>query len=104
MEKRELTQELINEFKQKYPAGIYKTVIGDQIFIWRPLLRSEYVKLASDDKLDLLEKEELITSMCVLWPEMTLEEVKQLDAGIPTSIAESIMQKSGFEVASVEKL
>lgn len=103
-EPKVLTSEIIDKLKQENPRGIYKVIVTDEAFVVRTLERDEYVAISNNPETGISEKEELITEACVVWPKMTLKEVQKLPAGAPTTLAELIMQRSGFEAASVEKL
>ena len=99
-----LTSEIIDKLKEENPRGIYKVIVSDEVYIVRTLERDEYVKISNNPETGISEKEELITEACVVWPNMKLEDVQKLPAGAPTTLAELVMQRSGFEAASVEKL
>lgn len=69
---------------------------GEQEFAWRPLTRAEYKHLLMAE-LPPAELEELICQTCTLYPvdyDFSNCEV----AGIPTSLAREILEKSGFSV------
>lgn len=100
----ELTLDIINELKASNPRGIYKVVVMEDVFVIRTLNRDEYVDISNEEDTSVTEKEEIITATCVVWPQITLKEVEKLPAGAPTTLAEQIMLRSGFEAVSVEKL
>lgn len=99
-----LTQDIIDKLKEENPSGIYKTTIEDKVFVWRQLLRTEYVEIINQPDIDTFRKEEIITITCVVWPKITEADLKSLGAGVPTTLSENILSKSGFEATTVEKL
>jgi hypothetical protein len=91
------TQNMVEGWKSQYKA-IYLTEFDeDTIFIWRSLNRKEYKDIMKIENADQYYKEERICEKCVLWPKnysfMTMGNGK---AGVPSFIAEQIMDKSGF--------
>lgn len=76
---------------------IYITEILNQTFIFRTLNRFEYKQLISLTNVDALQREEVICQTVTLWPqEYTWKEMATTLAGIPSTYAEIIMEKSGF--------
>lgn len=101
----ELTDEKIVAWKKEHKK-IYKTVISDQVFIWKKLKRGDYIAIKGEvfdgittQQMAALMQEESIVKRCVLYPSgEKLEEVIDEYAGIATSLADSIMEKSGFPI------
>jgi len=86
----------IEQWKEKY-GSIYFTPFDDEIYIWRILQRQEYNAIISDRQLTALDREEIFTEKCVLYPRnYTREKMKEGKAGVPTLLNEMIMDKSGF--------
>lgn len=76
---------------------IYITEILNQTFIFRTLNRYEYKQLVTLQNIDALQREEIICQTVTLWPEnYTWKEMATTLAGVPSTYAEIIMEKSGF--------
>lgn len=70
---------------------------GD-VIIWRALIRKEYKDIMKIQGADNYYKEERICEKVVLWPEKYgFMQMAQGKAGIPTLVAELVMEKSGFQ-------
>ncbi len=85
----------INEWKEKY-GDLYFTPFDDGPYIWRKLARPEYRKFINDKTLDTLDREELITHAILLYPALTLEQIKNDAAGRASILSEQGMAKSAF--------
>lgn len=78
-------------------GDVYATEFDDEVFIWRTLSRLEYKEIIKIKNADPMYREERICEKCVLWPEQYDHRVMGLGkAGIPSLIAEQVMDKSGF--------
>lgn len=76
---------------------IYITEILNQTFIFRTLNRYEYKQLVTLQNVDALQREEVICQTVTLWPQnYTWKEMATTLAGVPSTYAEIIMEKSGF--------
>lgn len=86
----------IELLKQQY-RDVYQSEFEDDFFIWRPLSRQEFKSISKIQGADNHFKEERICEMCVLWPIGYDKPTMQMGkAGIPTLLAEQILDKSGF--------
>jgi hypothetical protein len=87
----------LEAWKSQFKA-IYLTEFDDEnVFIWRALNRKEYKDVMKIDNADQFYKEERICEKCVLWPQnFSFLAMSGGKAGIPSYIAEQIMDKSGF--------
>jgi hypothetical protein len=95
------TRREVEEWKQKYPKGVYFTPIENEVYIWRVLERREYNALINNKSLTTMDREEEITVMCVLYPRNLTREMLQTEkAGVPSLLSENIMDKSGFVAQS----
>lgn len=83
--------ELFFELKDEY-RNVFIHQIDDQIFFYRSLGRKEYKEILENEQLDDLAKEEVICSVCTLWPENF--DFENCDAGIPTVLAKAILKNS----------
>lgn len=82
--------------KQYGITKVYHTKILDRHFLFRTLNRAEYEQIASL-ALDSLTNEELICKTCVLWPyNYDYSAMGKDDAGYPGTLAQIIMENSGF--------
>lgn len=88
----------VEEWKSQFGGEVYLTEFEEEVFLWRPIKRKEYKEIAKIQNADSFYKEERIAERCVLYPEnynfMSMTAGK---AGIPTLLAELIMEKSGFQ-------
>ncbi|PFV35843.1 hypothetical protein [Bacillus thuringiensis] len=90
----------VEEWKERY-GGIYFTPFEGEPFVWRTLSRPEYREIIRDQTLTALDREEMFTEKCVLFPRnFTIEKMLKSRAGIPSLLSEMIMDKSGFVAQS----
>lgn len=91
------TIDKIEEWKSQF-GEIYLTEFEEDVFIWRALSRKEYKAIMKTDKADNFYKEERICDTVILYPQAyNYVAMGQGKAGIPTLIAELVMEKSGFQ-------
>lgn len=89
--------EEVEEWKSRY-GEVYLTEFEEDVFIWRSLTRKEYKEIMKIERADNYYKEERICDKVVIWPEgYNFLQMAQGKAGIPTLIAELVMEKSGFQ-------
>lgn len=87
---------LVEEWKSKY-GSVYLTEFEEEVFLWRTLTRKEYKEIMKVMQADTYYKEERICDKCILYPEeYNFLKMTHGKAGIPSLIAEQIMDKSGF--------
>lgn len=86
----DLTQIFLN--LQQQHRNVYVQQIEDQVFMFRPLGRSEYKQLAEDENFNDFQKEEILCQACTVWPENF--DFEECSAGIPTVLAKTIMKNS----------
>jgi hypothetical protein len=88
----------VEEWKSRFGDEVYLTEFEDDIFLWRPITRKEYKGVMKIQNADSFYKEERICEAVVLYPAnynfMVMTAGK---AGIPTLLAELVMEKSGFQ-------
>lgn len=88
----------VEEWKSQYSDEVYLTEFEEDIFLWRPITRKEYKGVMKIQNADSFYKEERICEAVVLYPAgynfMAMTAGK---AGIPTLLAELVMEKSGFQ-------
>lgn len=91
------TYEQIEAWKEQY-GDVYMTEYDDnEVYIWRTLTRAEYKQVMAMTNLSPAAREEKICHIAVLYPS-NFNELAQArgKAGVPTVLAEQIMEKSGF--------
>jgi hypothetical protein len=90
-------QEVIEQWKSEY-GEVYSTGFDkDELYIWRPLSRSEYIQLQlqmqQQDPENPVDYELVAVEMCLLWPQGCDLGKK---AGTVSTLHEHIMQNSNF--------
>ncbi len=93
-------EQLVNSWKEQF-GDVYVTEVGDETFYWRTLSRPEYKEIVNTDEMTVFEREETICTKCVLFPEQY--DFKNCHAGVPTLLAEQIMDFSGFALKQAPK-
>lgn len=91
----------VEAWKKLYNGhDVFITEIGSdnpKIFIYRTLNRFEYKQLVSMADTDPLQREEIICQAVTLWPKgYDWKDMAKVHAGLPSTYAEIIMEKSGF--------
>lgn len=88
----------IQAWKKEWDGyDIYVTEVLNDTFIFRTLNRFEYKQLITYQNLDALQREETICKTVTLWPlNYDWQEMATTKAGIPSTYADIIMEKSGF--------
>lgn len=87
----DLTRILLR-LKRDYKT-LYTYQFEDEVFIYRPIGRKEYKDLFLNEKLDDASKEEVLCSICVLYPQdYDFEDCNE--AGLPTALASEIIKNS----------
>lgn len=88
----------VEEWKSLYEDQVFMTDFeNNDIFIWRPIRRSEYKKIFKVEGADAHYKEESISATCLLWPTNKGALLRSHGkAGIATILSELIMEKSGY--------
>ncbi len=94
------TRREVEGWKEKYEF-VYFTPFDGSVFVWRAISRPEYREIVRDQTLTALDREELFTEKCVLYPyDFSLDKIKKSRAGIASLLSEMIMEKSGFVAQS----
>lgn len=97
----------IEGWKKKYKnSSVYIVDVSDEVFVFRTLNRFEYKQLIRQANLDASQREEIICETTVLHPyEYNWRAMAKKDAGIPSTLSQIIMTKSGFtDEYRIEKL
>lgn len=94
--KKEMTLEKkIEAWKKEFGDRVYRTSLFGETYIWKAITRSEYKEIRQTPGDD---REIIICLQQTLFPENkeTLQEIFEEKAGIPTTLSEEILEKSGF--------
>lgn len=90
------TMKQVDEWKAKF-KDIYFTEFEDEVFLWRCITRNEYKEISNIPGADTFYREERIVERVTLWPANYDGFVMRAGkAGIPSFLAEQILEKSGF--------
>lgn len=100
------TYDMVSDWKARYDGEIYMSDFADQIFIWRPIRRKEYREIQRvEGSVDEYYMEESICRTCVLYPEdYAMHKITFGKAGIPSTLSQMIMERSGFLRPATVKL
>lgn len=100
------TYNQVAEWKSMYDGEIFMSDFNSTIFIWRPIRRKEYRDLQrAEGATDEFYLEEGITRTCLLWPEdYAMQKLTFGKAGIPYTLSQLIMERSGFLRPATVKL
>lgn len=100
MKVSEVTQEMIEQWKQQYPA-VYKIKLSGQEFYFRPITRREMLELQrwvqSNPDSTVGQMDEKVVEMCLLWPQWKIADFLALPAGIISTLSRRIQDRSGFD-------
>lgn len=88
-----LTSGYIAQLKEKY-GSLYVLNIGDNIYLYRPLTKEEFLLLLSLKDIFGMDDEDIILDKCLLYPEKG--ELDNILAGEVSYVIESIVKTSGF--------
>jgi len=105
----------IIEWKQQYGDVYVTSITMDQHIIWRTMNRFEYKnhvknieKLGQSNQISQADismlNEELIAEMCILFPKFDRNDLNSELAGVPSIIAQEVMEASGFVALEVRQL
>lgn len=92
------TKTQVDSWKKQWVGyDIYAVEVVDQYFVFRTLNRFEYKQLVALPNIDPLQREEIICETVTLWPrKYKWDSMATQKAGIPSTFAQIIMDKSGF--------
>lgn len=97
MEVKEITQEMINEWKTKY-GEIYQIILGGQAYVYRPMKRIEYKQITANQDTNRAFSEEQIVQKCLIFPQLDSTSLSAEKAGTVTTLTDLIMVASNFGV------
>lgn len=94
-----LTVEMVWEFKKQY-GNVYVVEVCDQIYLYRAMSKPEYKSIMNLEGATREMQEEKIAEKCVLFPALSMQNLRMGLAGLATTLAEYIMRASGFGAMS----
>jgi len=109
------TAGMVKTWKEEYGEVYVTSISYDQHIIWRVLNRMEYKQivkkmeqLMDSGKLSSAEanmwNEEVVAKTCILYPTIENGDVSDLMAGVPSLIAQEVLEASGFVALEVRQL
>ena len=101
-----LTETQINDWKKQY-GKIYKSIVGDEVVIFRKIKRSEYMQAMTDidneDPMKVFLRQDMITKMTTLYPN-NIDQLIEENGALSTVISNEVLGKSGFDLLSTTQL
>ncbi len=109
------TAGMVKQWKEQF-GDVYVTSISfDKHIAWRVLTRAEYKgivkkmeQMVQAGTLSSAEanmwNEEAISDLCILYPELDRSEMNGIMAGVPSLIAQEVLEASGFVALEVRQL
>lgn len=105
----------IVEWKNKYGDVYVTSITFDKHVVWKTLNRQEYKmivrqieQVVSSGKMSQTEanmlNEELVCQFCTLYPQFSNEDFSKEMAGLPSILAQQILESSGFTTIDVRQL
>ena len=84
--------QIIEELQAKHRT-VYWTHISNKVYIYKPLGRRDYSELCDND-MSIMEKEDEVCKLCLLYPLPTAEFMDNIPAGIFQNLYKTIMEES----------
>ncbi|MGO5439292.1 hypothetical protein ACTQX2_00235 [Megamonas funiformis] len=101
-----LTETQINDWKKQY-GKIYKSIVGDEVVIFRKIKRNEYMQAMTDidneDPMKVFLRQDMITKMTTLYPN-NIDQLIEENGALSTVISNEVLGKSGFDLLSTTQL
>lgn len=105
----------IKQWKEQYGEVYVTSITYDKHIVWRVLNRVEYKhivkkmeQLMQSGQLSSAEanmwNEETISEMCILFPAYDRKQATGMMAGVPSLIAQEVLEASGFVALEVRQL
>ena len=105
----------IKEWKEQYGEVYVTSITYDKHIVWRVLNRAEYKQIVK--KMEQLVQagqlttaeanlwnEETISELCMLYPKFNKNNAVGFMAGLPSLIAQEVLEASGFVALEVRQL
>lgn len=93
---------ILTDLQQRY-RNVFVFQAEEAVFIYRALGRKEYKNILQDNRFNDFEKEELICSTCLLYPDPETIDWDDMDAGIPTELMKHIREHSYLDSIASRK-
>jgi len=109
------TAKMIKDWKDEYGEVYVTSISFDKHYVWRVLNRMEYKAVVRKME-DLIQSgelssaeanmwnEEAICEICTLYPEFDTNKLVGSMAGVPSLIAQEVLEASGFVALEVRQL
>lgn len=101
-----LTETQINDWKKQY-GKIYKSIVGDEVVIFRKIKRNEYMQamtdIDSEDPMKVFLRQDMITKITTLYPN-NIDQLIEENGALSTVISNEVLGKSGFDLLSTTQL
>lgn len=100
------TYNKLQQWKSLYSDEVYMTEFGDETVIFRPIRRREYRDIYEvEGDVNQYYIEEQVCRKSILWPEDYADQRMAFGkAGIPTTLSQIILERSGFLRPTVSQL
>jgi hypothetical protein len=109
------TAAMIKQWKSQYGEVYVTSISFDKHIVWRVLNRLEYKQIVKKmenmiqtGELSSAEanmwNEETVSEMCILYPKYNTAALKSEMAGLPSLIAQEVLEASGFVALEVRQL
>lgn len=100
------TYDQLAGWKSLYKDEVYMTEFGDETIIFRPIRRREYRDIYEvEGDANAYYIEEQVCRKSILWPEDYADQRMAFGkAGIPTTLSQIILERSGFLRPAVHQL
>jgi len=109
------TAAMIKQWKSQYGEVYVTSISFDKHVVWRVLNRLEYKQIVKkmEDMIQTGElssaeanmwNEETVSELCILYPSYNSSAIKNEMAGLPSLIAQEVLEASGFVALEVRQL
>lgn len=100
------TYDQVEDWKSRFDNDLYMSDFNNEVFIWRPIRRKEYRDIQRVEGVkDEYYMEEAVCRTCVLWPQdYAMHKITFGKAGLPTTLSQLVMERSGFLRPATVKL
>lgn len=100
------TYDQLQQWKSLYSGEVYVTEFGDDVIVFRPIRRREYRDIYEiEGNPNAYYIEEQVCRKSILWPEDYADQRMAFGkAGIPTTLSQIILERSGFLRPAVHQL
>lgn len=86
---------------QEEHRNVFMIEIEGTIFFYRSLGRSEWKKIVQNEELSELEKQDIVCSLCTLWPQEF--DFNECSAGLPDILCKKVLQNSFLDSVESRK-